>query len=310
MKNYKGKPRIRKLGTIDCDMVETTPIVINGRLYRFEYVRDNYKANKTGKSYFRFKDVQTNAVTAAFAQGYHFGSAYNDNGTIYVFGVPKIGGEIMTVFRSKDMVNWEQKDIFNLPGWRLFNNSVCKGPDSFIMAFEIGDPLEECGHPFTIRFAASADLWNWALTPSGCVYSKDRYTACPYIRYVPDDGQYYMIYLEALPGWGYVPYIARSEDLVRWVRSQVNPVLMFDEQEDKKLGNHFFSPEERARIDHALDINNSDFDMCEFLGRTVIYYSWGNQTGVEFLAEAVYEGPADEFLQGFYEEWVGGVECH
>ena len=33
------KPRIEKLGTIDCDMVETTPIVFGGRLYRFEYVR-------------------------------------------------------------------------------------------------------------------------------------------------------------------------------------------------------------------------------------------------------------------------------
>ena len=307
MENSKGKPQIRKLGTIDSDMVETTPIVINDRLYRFEYVRDNYKPNKTGKSYFRFKDVETNAVTAPFAEGYHFGSAYNDNGTVTVFGVPKIGGEIMTVFRSTDLVNWEDKVIFNLPGWRLFNNSVCKGANGFIMAFEIGDPPEECGHPFTIRFAESADLWNWALTPSDCVYAKDRYTACPYIRYIPDDGNYYMIYLESLPGWGYVPYIARSKDLAEWHRSPVNPVMMFDDAQDKKLGNFFFSPEERGRIENALDINNSDFDMCEFLGRTVIYYSWGNQTGVEFLAEAVYEGSVTEFLQGFFEEWEGCV---
>ncbi len=309
MKSYKGKPQIRKLGTIDCDMVETTPVVINGRLYRFEYVRDNYKPNKTGKSYFRFKDVETNAVTPPFAQGYHFGSAFNNNGTVYVFGVSKIGGEMMTVFRSKDLVNWEHKDIFNLPGWRLFNNSVCAGAKGFVMAFEIGDPPEECGHPFTIRFAESADLWNWTLTSSDCVYSKDRYTACPTIRYLPQDGFYYMIYLEALPGWGYVPYIARSTDLIKWHRSPVNPVLMFDENEDKKLGHHFFAPEERARIENALDSNNSDVDLCEFLGRTVICYSWGNQTGVEFLAEAVYEGPMDEFLQGFFEEWVGGVPC-
>ena len=32
-------PRIRKLGTLQCDIVETTPIVFNGELYRFEYVR-------------------------------------------------------------------------------------------------------------------------------------------------------------------------------------------------------------------------------------------------------------------------------
>ena len=34
-----SKPVIEKLGTIDCDMVETTPIVFNGRLYRMEWVR-------------------------------------------------------------------------------------------------------------------------------------------------------------------------------------------------------------------------------------------------------------------------------
>ena len=44
-----GRPVIRKLGTLDCDMVETTPIVFQGRLYRFEYVRANHWANKTGK---------------------------------------------------------------------------------------------------------------------------------------------------------------------------------------------------------------------------------------------------------------------
>ncbi len=35
-------PKIRKLGTIVCDLVEATPVVFKGRLYRFEYVRDQY----------------------------------------------------------------------------------------------------------------------------------------------------------------------------------------------------------------------------------------------------------------------------
>jgi hypothetical protein len=212
----------------------------------------------------------------------------------------------MKVFRSTDLVHWEEKVALHLNGWTLFNNSVCAGDKGFVMAFEVGAPAEVCGHRFTSRFATSDDLWNWELTSSDCVYTKDRYSACPTIRYIPQDSYYYMVYLEAMPGWGYVSYIVRSKDLVEWHRSPVNPVLMFDEKEDKKLGNHFFSPEERDRIAKALDINNSDFDMCEFMGRTIIYYSWGSQTGIEFLAEAVYEGPADEFLQGFFEEWEGG----
>ena len=43
-------------------------------------------------------------------------------------------------------------------------------------------------------------------------------------------------------------------------------------------------------------------DLCEFDGKTVIYYSWGNQHGIEHLAEAVYEGTEASFLKGFFPE--------
>lgn len=306
MKAIKSKPQIRKLGTLDRDMVETTPLVINDRLYRFEFVRSNYWKNTTGASYFRFVDVETGQFTPAFAKGHEFGSAHNENGMVYVFGVTRGGGDTIKVFRSADLVNWEEKVALHLPGWKIFNNSVCCGADGYVMAFEIGAPVDECGHPFTNRFAISHDLWNWHLTAPQAVYAKDRYTACPVIRYLPETGLYYMIYLEMLPGWGLVPYIACSPDLVRWQRSQVNPVLMFDDFEDKKLANPHLPPPEQDRIADALDINNSDVDLCEFQGRTIIYYSWGNQTGIEFLAEAVYEGSMAEFLQGFFGEWEGG----
>ena len=54
------------------------------------------------------------------------------------------------------------------------------------------------------------------------------------------------------------------------------------------------------KVAGAVDLNNSDVDFCEFRGRTVITYSWGNQQGTEFLAEAVYEGSLASFLQGFF----------
>ncbi len=54
-------------------------------------------------------------------------------------------------------------------------------------------------------------------------------------------------------------------------------------------------------IKEALDINNSDMEICEFLGRTIIYYSRGNQRGTEFLAEACYEGGMREFLTSYFE---------
>ena len=79
---------------------------------------------------------------------------------------------------------------------------------------------------------------------------------------------------------------------------------MFDEYEDKKLANPHFTKAEQERIKNALDINNSDMELCEYNGRTIIYYSWGDQLGEEFLAEACYEGPMHEFLLAFFEPYV------
>lgn len=42
------RPGIRKLGTIDCDVVETTPFVFGGRIYRLEWVRTSYRGNRLG----------------------------------------------------------------------------------------------------------------------------------------------------------------------------------------------------------------------------------------------------------------------
>jgi len=34
-----GRPAIERLGTIECDLVECTPVVFNDRVYRCEWVR-------------------------------------------------------------------------------------------------------------------------------------------------------------------------------------------------------------------------------------------------------------------------------
>ena len=295
------KPIIKKLGTIDCDMVEATPVVFHDKLYRFEYVRNNYEPNKTGDSYFRFIDVETGNATPAFAKGYHLGSAYIEGDTAYVFGVDIWDGERIQVFWSKDLENWSDKPALVLKDWGIFNTSVCKGKDGkYFMAFEIGRPPEETGVGFTNRFAESDDLLNWKLTPPEYVYSKDRYTACPALRYL-DDGYYYMIYLEAKAGPSYVPYIVRSKDLINWEISPLNPVLQFSD-DDKIIANPKLNSDQRKRIAEAVNINNSDVDLCEFDGKVIIYYSWGNQQGIEHLAEAVYEGSLESFLKGFFPE--------
>ena len=291
------RPVIRKLGTLDCDMVETTPVAWRGWLYRFEYVRTNYQPNATGNSYFRFIEVATGQATPAFASGYHLGCAHAEDDAMYCYGVSAWGANEIRLFRSVDLERWESQPALKLPGCTIFNTSVCRGPDRYVMAVEIGEPPEVVGVPFTMVFAESPDLVTWRQLPKECVFTKDRYSACPALRYV--NGYYYMVYLEAAPGPTYFPGIVRSRDLVDWGDGTIRSVMEFS-PEDKLIANPALTDEQRRRIASAVDINNSDVDLCEFAGKVVIYYSWGNQQGNEFLAEAEYEGTLQDFVEGFF----------
>ena len=202
-------------------MVEATPVVFRDRLYRFEYVRKDYKPNTTGDSYFRFIDVETGKATPAFAHGYDLGCAYAEGGSMWAFGVDHWDGTKVVAFKSDDLERWEAHPALELPGWGLFNTSVCKAGDRYVMAIEVGKPPEVVGVPFTTRFAESKDLKDWKLLPEDRVFTKERYSACPSIRYL--DGMYYMTYLETLPGPRYETYIVRSKDLIRWESSPLNP---------------------------------------------------------------------------------------
>ena len=204
-------------------MVETTPVVFRDRLYCFEYVRPGYQANKTGDSYFHFIDVETGKATRAFAQTFDLGCAFADGESMWAFGVDNWDGENVFVFRSNDLEHWEKRPALKLPGWGLFNTSVCKAGNRYIMAIEVGKPPEVVGVPFTMRFAESKNLLDWRLLPKECVYTKERYSACPALRFL--DGWFYMTYLEARPGPNYETHVVRSRDLIRWESSPLNPVL-------------------------------------------------------------------------------------
>jgi alpha-L-fucosidase len=163
------------------------------------------------------------------------------------------------------------------------------------MAIEVGEPPEVVGERFTMRFAESKNLLDWKLLPEECVYTKEKYSACPDLHWF--EGTFYMIYLEAYPGPSYNPHLVRSKDLIRWEASPHNPILRFSKKTTIGNPNH---RKERAHIQGAKNINNSDVEVCEFEGKTILYYSWGNQQGTEFLAHARYEGPVKEFLLGFF----------
>ncbi len=290
-----GRPLIVKTGTIDCDLVETTPVVFKNKVYRFEYIRSNYWANQTGDSYFRFVDHESGETTPPFARGFHLGSAFVFHDTAYVTGVDIWDSERIFLFTSPDLKKWDSRLAFELPGFGIFNTSLIYAENRYVLMFEIGKPEEETGVRFTARFAVSPDLKNWQILPTEYNYSRDRYTAPHCLRYL--DGYYYDFYLEAHDG--YEMRVVRSQDLKTWESSPLNPVLQAS-TEDKKIVNKKLPEPLRQKISAAENCNNSDIDFCEYHGRLIINYSWGNQRGAEFLAEASYAGTAEQFLRGWF----------
>lgn len=204
-------------------------------------------------------------------------------------------GQRVEMFASEDLKQWQNWTALDLDGFGICNTSICKAGDRYVMMFEIHKPEEQAGAAFTARFATSKDLRSWKLTEPRCVYAKDRYTAPHCLRYL--EGYFYDFYLEAHDG--YEMRVVRSKDLIHWELSPLNPVLKAS-AEDKQIANPELTAEQRQRIAEARNINNSDIDFCQHHGRLIINYSWGNQQGTEFLAEAVYDGTLEEFLRGWF----------
>ncbi|HQM95783.1 MAG TPA: hypothetical protein PK705_02140 [Clostridia bacterium] len=301
---FYTKKTLKKIGTLKVGIVETTPVVWKGKLLRFEWMRKSneygYPVNLKGHDYYHFVDMETGESTPEFGVNHIFGCPYVENGIVYVYGVKgSCNGSVIDMFWSEDLINWRTKTVFDLPGWAFFNTSVCKGHDGYIMAVEINKPAEYTGKAFTILFAKSKDLFNWEfLSPMEHSYSRDRYTACPTIRFF--NGQYYMIYLEAMPLHRYMPYIVRSKDIEHFELGMLNPFMTPDNTDKLVITPDCFTKYELEYINSAVNCNNSDVDLCEYKGKTVILYSWGNQLGKEFLALAEYDGTLQEFLESFF----------
>jgi hypothetical protein len=275
-------------------MVETTPLVFQGRLYRCEWVRPGYWANATHESHGRLVEWATGQPTAPFAVGYEFMSGFVEDDRVYVTATSADRTTIQ-MFASRDLRTWETWTVLRDPAYGMFNTSLCRAGVGYVLMFEIDRPEEEAGVKFTARFLTSPDLRHWTLTPPSCHYARDRYTAPHCLRYL--DGWYYDFYLEEHEG--YEMRVVRSRDLQRWESSPLDPVLKAS-PEDRVLRNPALPDHLRTRIATARNLNNSDLDFCAFEGRLVITYSWGDQVGTEHLAEAVYHGTPEQFLRGWF----------
>ncbi len=302
----RSKPQIKKLGTLLSGVVETTPFVFRDTLYRVEWARAYAAENTRKQNYLRIVNQETGQLVNEMGDLCMYPCAMVDGDTVYVVGTFE-GNRRIEIFASKDLKNWQNWTLLDGDRYSCHNTSLCKTDDGYAVSFEIDLPVEEAGVFYTARFALSKDMKNWEITKPECVYSKDRYTAPHMLRY--HDGWYYLFYLEAIAdpkngnrdGMRYEQCVVRSRDLVRWESSSLNPVLAAS-PEDKIIANSRLDSAHVEQIKGALDCNNSDIDVCEYRGQVIINYSWGDQTGIEFLATAVYDGTLPQFLTGWFEQ--------
>ena len=298
-------PVIRKLG-ITGARGESTPFVWDGRLKWLHTVTTGDSVTRVFTSSFCVEDEATGEYTEPVYAGLHFYSCYVEDGTLYVFGTNEHGegvwgGDTVTMLWSKDLVHFERRDIIHRPGWCYYNTSVCKGRDGkYVIAMEAGSPREVVGVRFTIFFAASDDLMNWTCMDDSIRYNDMRYTACPALRYLPEDDHYYMVCLEELPLKRYAPYIYRTRDFETWEIGIHNPVMWISAEDRMIAPGAHLTPEEEELARTYLNINDCDLDFCEFEGKTHISYLTGDQLSHGFHCKAIYDGPLPQFLQSFF----------
>lgn len=277
-----ARPELVKLPFAIPGAMENSPVVFQGRPILLLNYRDDTK-NKTDKyvesMYLYAIDLQTGDRLVEFGKGHSFVSGFVDGKRLHVFasqGSNFDWFQSLTHFWTDDLETWhEEPAIRKRDGEHLFNCSVCRDGEGYLMAYETNLPVQFC-----FRFARSRDLSHWEDVPNleFTGLSKE-YSACPVLRYIAP--YYYVIYLHApLPGHnGWLSYLARSKDLATWQLSPFNPLLEAGAGEGK---------------------NNSDVDLFEHEGRTYLVYATGDQATWGAARMAQYAGPMQEFFEAHF----------
>ncbi|MEX1040357.1 MAG: hypothetical protein WDZ51_06995 [Pirellulaceae bacterium] len=278
------RPEIIKLPGGLLDRMENTPVIFAGRKILLSNIRDDSKVNTDGyvaSMTLLADDLDTGERICEFGKGHSFVSGYVDGDTLHAFasrGTNHHWFSDITHFWTTDLVTWHEEPAINRTGdEHLFNTSVCRDDQGYLMAYESSSPVTFC-----FRFARSTDLKNWKTIPNLIFTGAQKeYSACPVIRYFAP--YYYVIYLHApVAGHnGHVSYITRSKDLQTWELSPLNPVLEAGEKEGT---------------------NNSDVDLIEIDRNTYLFYAAGNQANWTTLRTAIHPGPLKQFFEGWFPE--------
>jgi len=277
-----GRPELTKIPLAMGPAMENTPVVYKGRPLIVMNHRDDTKNNTdhyTKSMYLYIKDLCTGNEIGRFAEGHSFANAFVNGDELHVFaseGTNRDWFKSIYHFTTTDLKNWKREPAIPLEGdEHLFNCSVCRDDQGYLMAYESNKPVMFC-----FKFARSKDLSKWEKVP-GLIFTgiNNEYSACPVIRYFAP--YYYVIYLHAaIPGHnGWVSFLARSQDLARWELSPYNPIL-------------------EAGVGEG--VNNSDVDLFEWQGKTYFFYATGDQQTWGTVRVAIYPGPMKQFYEGCF----------
>ena len=289
------KPVLTKLPFAFSDVgrtpMENTPVMYHSRALLVANHRPGGFEAKGEDAYLYIDDLQTGQEIARFGQGHSFVSAFVNGDEMNAFALEFSNfGHIIKSngidrIYSTDLKNWKTAKVI-LPdnpemGESLFNSSVCRDDDGYVMVYETNQPVKFC-----FKFARSKDLSAWTKV-SELAYTgeNNEYSACPVIRYFKP--YYYVIYLHRpIEGHnGLVPFMSRSKDLREWELTPFNPIMEAGEGEG---------------------INNSDVDLFQYNGKTYIFYATGDQETWGTIRVAMYDGTEKAFFESHF---PAGATC-
>lgn len=271
--------------------MENTPVILSGQPFLVQNVRP---VNAKVKDFYLFiEDLRTGQEIARFGEAFSFVSAFVGDGELNIFATENTDDDWthdIYRFRSKDLQQWEKElAVPRKPGEHLFNASVCRDEQGYVMAFESNQPVQ-----WSFRFARSQDLASWQEVEgvNFADLAEKTACACPAIRYVAP--YYYVVYGAwrwagpglwydyRLPETRYVSFLARSKDLATWELSPTKYPLL-----DPVPGE---------------GINNTDADLFEWEGNTYLYYATGDQQTWGTIRMAIYAGSLKQFFDDYFPE--------
>lgn len=291
-------PLVKK-GRLNSPLVEVTPFVFKNRLYRLENWQKQWEFPGSPEgSHFqedqvRIRDVENDQIVSTPLIGHGLGMAFVWENRVCVFAgnwgnVKKWNITEIEMVSSQDLVHWTEAVVVLKaePQEKFFNVSVCRGEGRFVLLVESNDPAWP---PFTFKYFVSQDLVHWQPVPDA-IYGRDKYVGGPALYY--EGSYYYTLYLHSLGDKRYETRVTRSKDLIHWQDApEGRPFLTFNPQ-------HKHLP---LRPAHISESNASDAELCEWKGKTLVYFTGSDQVIAGDLQWAEFDGTPRELLEHFYE---------